>query len=206
MPKLDRLTSPSDGIVPYPYANCRVQLERLDPEMLKVFKLDPKMLQTQKKRRIRTYTKEARENRRRTCRSYRKDISSGFNLLKKWVPGTKELIRPEILIETVNYIKKLENEIKEVKKESKKRVNYIEELEKKIKELETPPREHHPSEPEVVLDPTGVSSTMDVRTTSPTPEEELPEEELLANLEEELLESGIPDFNSMEDFIQYLEL
>jgi hypothetical protein len=48
------------------------------------------------------------------------------------------------------------------------------------------------------------SSTMDaaVQTTSEaesaTPEEELPEEELLA--------SGIPEFNSMEDFRQWLEL
>jgi hypothetical protein len=96
-------------------------------------------------------------------------------------------------------------------------VNYIEELQKKIKELETsqmerPPREPHSSpmdisEPEVVLasDPTGAStsSTMDVSTTSPTPEEELPEEELLENLEEELL--AIPDFNSMEDFTKWLE-
>ena len=158
----------------------KVQLERLDPEMFKldpemfkVPKLDPEMPQTQKKvkRGIKTYTKEAVENRRRACIRYRKDISSGINLLKKWVPGTKDLIRPEILIETVNYIKKLQNEIKEVKKESKKRVK---ELEHKIKELETP--QTHPSEPP--LDPT---STMDVTTTSPTVKEELPEEELLAS-------------------------
>ena len=190
-----------DGKDIIPYKNCTVQLERLDP----------KMLQTQKKvkRRIRTYTKEAAENRRRACISYRKDISSGFNLLKKWVPGTKDLIRGEILIETVNYIKKLQNEIKEVKKrvkymkELEHKEKYIQELQKKIKELETP--QTHPSEPP--LDPTR-ASTMDVTTTTPewvTLEEELPEEELLANLEEELLASGIPDFNSMEDFTQWLD-
>jgi hypothetical protein len=87
-------------------------------------------------------------------------------------------------------------------KELEHKENYIQELQKKIKELETP--QTHPSEPEVVLDPTGVSSTMDVRTTSQTPEEELPEEELLANLEEELL--AITDFNSMEEFTKWLEL
>jgi hypothetical protein len=186
------------------------------------------MLQTQKKvkRGIRTYTKEAAENRRTACIRYRKDISTGFNLLIKWVPGTETLIRGEILIETVNYIKKLQNELKEVKeqslKKSKKRENYIKELQKKIKELETSqtaintaPREIHssPSEPEVVLasTPTGAStsSTMDaaVQTTSEaesvTLDEELPEEELP---EEELLASGIPEFNSMEDFRKWLEL
>ena len=149
----------------------------------------------------------------------------------KWVPGTTRSSRPEILKKTVNYIKKiqieikeiekakktakyikkLENKIKELEKELlKKEVNYIEELQKKIKELETsqtPPREPHSSPSESPLDPTGAStsSTMDVSTTSPTPEEELPEEELLENLEEELLASGIPDFNSMEEFTQWLE-
>jgi hypothetical protein len=98
-------------------------------------------------------------------------------------------------------------------KELEHKENYIQELQKKIKELETP--QTHPSEPEVVLDPTG-ASTMDVRTTTPewvTLEEELPaeeilanlEEELLANLEEELLASELPDFNSMEDFTQWLD-
>ena len=200
------------------------------------------MLQTQKKvkRRIRTYTKEAAENRRRACIRYRKDISSGFNLLIKWVPGTETLIRGEILIETVNYIKKLQNELKEVKEESlknkikelKKESKRVKELQKKIKELETSQtaidtvsasREPHssPSEPEVVKTfastPTGASmrktsSTMDaaVQTTSEaesaTPEEELPEEELLVSPDEELLASGIPEFNSMEDFRQWLEL
>ena len=194
MPKLNK----SADIVPY--KNCTVQLERLDP----------KMLQTKKQtKKIRKYTKEARENRRRACISYRKDISSGFNLLKKWVPYTEMLIRGEILIETVNYIKKLQNEIKEVKKrvkyikELEHKENYIKELQKKIKELETPPREPHPSEPEVVLDPTGASttSTMDVTTTTP---EWVTLDEVGSPADELLLE--IPDFNSMEDFTQWIEL
>jgi predicted RNase H-like nuclease (RuvC/YqgF family) len=153
--------------------------------------------------------------------------SSRPEILKKTVNYIKKIQNKEKEIEkakkTEKYIKKLENKIKELEKELlKKKVNYIEELQKKIKELETsqtvidrPPREPHSSpmdisEPEVVLDPTG-ASTMDVRTTSEaesvTPEEVgSAEEELLANLEEELLASGIPDFNSMEDFIQWLEL
>ena len=72
MPKLDRLASQrkSDGIVPYPYANCTVQLERLDPEMLKVQlqKLDPAMFQTQKEKptkRIWKHTKESREKKKK---------------------------------------------------------------------------------------------------------------------------------------------
>jgi recombinational DNA repair ATPase RecF len=164
----------------------------------------------------------------------------------KWVPGTTRLSRPEILKKTVNYIKKIQNKEKEIEKAEKttkyieelekkinelekellkKKVNYIEELQKKIKELETsqtPPREPYPSEPS--LDPT---STMDVRTTSPTAEEELPEEELLAefnsellasgecteeellaNLEEELLanEEELPELKSMEEMRRWLEL
>jgi hypothetical protein len=203
--------------------------------MLKVFKLDPAMFKTKKEKQIKRIgkdKKEKKEQKRKIDKAYNKKKADGFNLLKKWVPGTKKFSRIDLLMETVNYIKELENEIKEVKKESKKRVNYIEELEKKIKELETP--QTHPSEPEVVLDPTGVSCTMDVRTTSPTQEEELPEEELLANLEEELLASeeellanleeellaneeellanleeellAIPDFNSMEELRRWLEL
>jgi hypothetical protein len=98
--------------------------------------------QTQKKevsRRIRKHTKETREHNRKVNEGYRNDISSGYNLLMKWVPGTETLIRPDILMKTVNYIKELQNKIKDVKKESlkesKKRVNYIKELENKIKEV-----------------------------------------------------------------------
>jgi hypothetical protein len=225
--------------------------------MFRVHRLDPEMPKTQKKmkRGIRKYTKETPEIKRERNQCYRNEINSGFNLLMKWVPYTETLIRAEILIETVNYIKKLQNEIKEVKEESLKKskklknkikelekeckkVNYIKELQKKIKELETSQtgtdsarREPHSSpmdisEPVKIFasTPTGASmrktsSTMDVTTTSEaesdiltsqeeekllaspeevgSPDEELPEEELLA--------SGIPEFNSMEDFTQWLE-
>jgi hypothetical protein len=219
MPKLDRLASQrknaGNAMVPYPYANCTVQLERLDPEMLKVQlqKLDPAMPQTQKKEVSRRIWKHT-EKHRKSNNAYNKRKLDGFNLLKKWVPGTKTLSHPDILKKTVNYIKELLNKVneKELLKESKKRVNYIEELEKKIKELETPQREPHPSEPEIVLDPTGASTSMNVTTTIPEwvtlDEVGSPDEELLANLEEELLASGeeLTELNSMEDFTKWLEL
>jgi hypothetical protein len=44
----------------------------------------------------------------------------GFNLLKKCVPGIEKLNRPDILMSAVNYIKQLENKVKELEKESLK--------------------------------------------------------------------------------------
>jgi hypothetical protein len=83
-------------------------------------------------------TEEFRKRKRGYALDYRNRQTEGFNLLKKCVPGIGNLNHPDILTETVRYIKELENEIKEVKKELlKKKVNYIEELENKIKELET---------------------------------------------------------------------
>jgi uncharacterized protein YqcC (DUF446 family) len=214
MPKVNRVASASAG----KDKNCKVLLERLDPAML------PETQPVKRKN-----TKETREHRRRACINYRKEISSGINLLKKWVPGTETFSHPEILIETGNYIKTLQNEIKEVTKESlkesKKRVkymkelehkeNHIKELEQKIKELETwqtPLREPHPSEPEVVLvsDPTGAStsSTMDVRSISEAEWLTLEDVGVFIPAEEFLLESEeeLPDFNSMEDFTQWIKL
>jgi hypothetical protein len=51
-------------------------------------------------------------------RVHRKDMTTGFNLLKEWVPGTEKLNRSHILMETVNYIKELLNKVKELEKES----------------------------------------------------------------------------------------
>ena len=158
---------------------CTVQLERLHPYK---------------------FIQDLRERDKQKNQWYRDEIKSGFNLLMKWVPGTTKSSRPEILKKTVNYIQKIQE--KEIEK-AEKTTKYIEELEKKIKELEssqTPHREPYPSEPH--LDP---KTTMDVRTTSPTAEEELPEEELLANLEEELLASPeCPEFNTVEDVRRWL--
>jgi hypothetical protein len=55
----------------------------------------------------------------------REKMTTGFNLLTECVPGTKKvpgkrLNRPDMLMKTVNYIKELQNKIKELEKESLK--------------------------------------------------------------------------------------
>ena len=90
--------------MPYPYANCTVQLERLDLKMLQT------QLQTKK---IMEYTKEMRELNRTSALDYRKRQTKGFNLLKKCVPGIEKLSHPHMLIEIVNYIKELQNKVNE---------------------------------------------------------------------------------------------
>jgi hypothetical protein len=192
------------------------EMFRLDPEMFKVQL--PEMPQTQKKEVSTIMRKKRKQYKDRKYQDVKREkMTTAFNLLRECVPGiekvgvTNRLNRPDMMMKTVSYIKELQNEIK---KESKKRVkelehkeNYIQELQKKIKELETP--QTHSSEPEIVLasDPTGAStsSTMDVTTTSEA------DWVALGDLgefipPEELLESGIPDFNSMEDFIQWIKL
>jgi hypothetical protein len=71
-------------------------------------------LQSQKKettKRKRKSLIEVREDNRKINQVYRKKNATGFNLLKKWVPGTKMLTRPDILMETVRYIKELKSEL-----------------------------------------------------------------------------------------------
>ena len=122
--------SAEKDIMPYPHVimDCTVQLERLDPEMPQTQKEKPT-------KRIQKYSEGKMYQRVR-----RKDMTKGFLLLRKCVPGTKKLNHSDMLMETVNYIKELQNKIKELEKESlkesKKTVNYIKELENKIKELE----------------------------------------------------------------------
>jgi myosin heavy subunit len=175
--------------------------------------------------------KEEKVYKRMKNEEYRMAMNEGYNLLRKWVPGTATSSRVEVLKKTVKYIEELQQRsaMKKREKRLKKQEKNIQEIEHKKKELETSqkaintsPREPHssPSEAEVVLarDPTGVSkrkiTTMDaaVQTTSEaewvtldevgSPEEKLPE----FIPDEELLESRIPDFNSMEDFRQWIEL
>ena len=142
-------------------------------------------------------SKDHRENNRVYCQGYRNVMTEGYNLLRKWVPGTSTLSRVELLKRTVKYIQELEQrspvekrgiqeleqKIKELEKESEKKENYIKGLEAKIKELET-------SEEEKLL--------------------RSPEEEFLVSPEEEmeLLESPeeLPEFNCIEDLRQWLEL
>jgi hypothetical protein len=89
-----------------------VQLERLDPEML----IQP---QTQKKEVSTTTRKKRKQDKEKMYqRVHRKDMTKGFLLLRKCVPAIEKLNRSDMLMETVNYIKELQNKIKELEKES----------------------------------------------------------------------------------------
>jgi hypothetical protein len=57
--------------------------------------------------------KKVEKKRKKTDNAYNKRKLDGFNLLKKWVPGTKRLSHPHILKKTVNYIKELLNKVNE---------------------------------------------------------------------------------------------
>jgi DNA repair exonuclease SbcCD ATPase subunit len=78
--------------------NCKVQLEKMHPDMFTVFKLNPPKLLTDKK-----------ENHRRKNEKYRHKKKDAFNLLREWVPGTKHLSYPQLLKKTANYIQELLN-------------------------------------------------------------------------------------------------
>jgi hypothetical protein len=82
-------------------------------------KLDPEMPQTQKKEVSTIMRKKRKQDKEKMYqRVHRKDMTTGFNLLKKWVSGTEKLNRSDILMETVNYIKELLNKVKGLEKES----------------------------------------------------------------------------------------
>jgi hypothetical protein len=135
--------------------------------------------------------KEHREYIRKKSQDYRNVMKEGYNLLRKWVPGTSMLSRVEILKRTVKYIQELEQRSPVKKRE----------------ELETSQKDRDSAEalmPQemAVSIPKPVSSEEEKLLRSPeeflvSPEEEM---ELLASPEE------LPDFNNMEDFIQWIEL
>jgi hypothetical protein len=180
-------------------------MKRLDPEILTLQfkKLNTEIVQTKKK--------EKREYWKRKNEEYRKDMTKGFNLLRKWVPDIENLTRPDMLMKTANH---------------------IQELQKKIKELETSqtPREPQssPSEPVKTFASTLMkkNTTMDaaVQTTSEDQSqesllaEELPEFNSIEDVRRWLLspeeemeflaspEKKLPEFNWTEDLRQYLEL
>jgi hypothetical protein len=198
MPKLNRnwvasQKSADKDMVPYPYANCKVKLERLDPAMLEA-------LQTQKKevsKRIRKYTEETREHHRKSNRAYSKRKRDGFNLLKKWVPGTKTLSHPDILKTTVNYIKELLNKVneKESLKESTPLTACETGMETDISDM-------------VASTPMEIGASEEIqKSVSPDEEEELfrspdEEEELLVSPEEQELLKCI----AIEELRKWLEL
>jgi hypothetical protein len=113
-------------------------------------------------------------------------MKKGYNLLQKWVPGTAKSSRTEIL---------------------KKTVKYIQELEKKQKSHSDSAEALIPQETAVSI-PKPVSSEEEEEKLLRSSDEE--EEEFLMSPEEEmkLLASPeeLPDFNNMEDFIQWMEL
>ena len=84
------------------------------------------MFQTKKKKVSRRIWKHT-EKHRKSNNAYNKRKMDGFNLLKKWVPGTETLSHPYILKKTAKYIQELEQ---------RSPVEKREELEQKIKELE----------------------------------------------------------------------
>jgi hypothetical protein len=117
-PSSPKKESVGKDIVPYPHVivNCTVELKRLDPAMLEALQPQTQKKEVSSTKRIRKYSKEERENYRKMNEVYRNEITSGFNLLKKCVPGTKKLIRPDILMMTVKYIMELQNKVRELEK------------------------------------------------------------------------------------------
>jgi hypothetical protein len=65
-----------------------------------------------------------KKRRREESTENRYNLTTGFNLLKKCVPGTKKSNRPDILMSAVNYIRELENYIRELENCIEKRINY----------------------------------------------------------------------------------
>jgi uncharacterized coiled-coil protein SlyX len=100
-------------------------------------------------------SKEHREKNRIKSQQYRNVTKEGYNLLRKWVPGTSTLSKIDLLKKAAKYIQELEQrspvkkrgiqeleqKIKELEKECEKKENYIKGLEAKIKELETSHRD-----------------------------------------------------------------
>jgi hypothetical protein len=146
--------------------NSRVRLEKLHPEMFTKFKLNPPKLLTDKK-----------EYQRRKNEEYRKKNTTGFNLLRKWVPDTKNLTRAHLLERTVNYIQEILNKIKE--------------LETSQKGTDSARREPYPSEPLKTFTITLMKkkSTMDAEVQTTSEAESVTLEEV-GSPEEELLASG----------------
>jgi hypothetical protein len=78
-------------------------------------------------------TGEDKRKRLDDSKVHRSNLTTGFNLLMKCVPGTKNLNRPKILVSTVNYIRELEECIE-------KKINYTSPLPMECTQLFSPPR------------------------------------------------------------------
>jgi hypothetical protein len=126
-PKKDVLSVGKD-IMLYPNVrvNWTVEVNRPDPDMLEVLLPQSQKLlkEVSSTKRIRKFTKEMRQDNRKINQVYRNKTTTGFNLLKKCVPGTEKLNRPEILMSVVNYIRELKNKVRELENCIEKRKNY----------------------------------------------------------------------------------
>ena len=139
-------------------------------------------------------SKDHRENNRVYCQGYRKVMKEGYNLLRKWVPGTSTLSRVELLKRTVKYIQELEQRspVKKIKLETS--------------QMDTdsvqPLRPHRSFTSEMVDGTVAVSTPMEIGASESVSSDEFlrSPEELLVSPEE------LPELNNMEDFIQWLEL
>jgi hypothetical protein len=134
-------------IMAYPQVrvNWTMEVNQPDPDILEV--LLPKsqnvlkqVLSTKKSGKC---LKEVRED-RKVNEVYRKDMTTGFNLLKKCVPGTKKSNRPDILMSAVNYRRELENYKRELEECIEKRINYTTPLPMEYTQLFSTPTDCDP--------------------------------------------------------------
>jgi hypothetical protein len=94
--------------------NWTVDVNEPDPDIIEVLlpqsqKVLKEVLNIKNgKRKYKKMTDEEKRKRLDDSKVHRSNLTTGFNLLMKFVPGTKKLNRPEILVSTVNYIRDLE--------------------------------------------------------------------------------------------------
>jgi hypothetical protein len=81
--------------MPYPHVvvNCTVELKRLDPDMLEGLLPQSQKLQKEVSS---TTPKKRKQDNRKINKVYRKDMTTGFLLLRKCVPGIEKLNRAGI--------------------------------------------------------------------------------------------------------------
>jgi hypothetical protein len=66
------------------------------------------------KRSVDHYAEKRKQDNRKINHVYRKEMTTGFLLLRKCVPGIEKLNRPGMLMETVKYIMELQNKVREL--------------------------------------------------------------------------------------------
>jgi hypothetical protein len=111
--KKDVLSVGKDNM-PYPHVivNCTVELKRLEPDMLEG--LLPQSQKLQKEVSSTTPKKKRKQDNRKINKVYRKDMTSGFLLLRECVPGIEKFNRAGMLMSTAKYIIELQNKVREL--------------------------------------------------------------------------------------------